>query len=111
MDEVRSEWSLFKETWKNRVQKNDFEKLDNFINTLLENDFQHLEKIIVMSRHGKAEISKDKKILYLYKCPISLNTVGIKLALPTNHLFSPILDMLVNGIVRKNPKIITSYLW
>lgn len=107
MDEVQKEWVKFKDTWKSKVpakQRDNLEKLDNLIDIFCTHDseIRHLERIIIMGA-GKVRICQH--VLYLPKCPFNLKIKGIDSEIPTDYLFSPILDMLVHTIVRKNPKI------
>lgn len=108
MDEALHEWRLFGKTWKNRIPKRQdrfFKDFDNFINDLLVDDLSKLEAIMILPKYGTANVSNDKKMLYLYKSPFTIYTAGVKREIPINALFSPILDALVNGITKKYPKI------
>lgn len=112
MDEARYEWKLFCQTWKNRIpkrHKDSFSNFDIFIQDLFTRDLSNLEKIIIISRYGKAALCDDKKTLYLYKSPFAVSALGLKKEISISAIFSPILDALVDGLCKKYPKIIVLF--
>lgn len=113
MEDLKTEWGLFKKTWNNseficEKQRLNFEKLDNLLNLIFTNDFKlnGLEKIIITYKPEQINLSDDKKTLYLAKCPFYLKIKNMKNYLPINSLFAPILDLLLSVISKENPQII-----
>ena len=114
MEDLKNEWLLFNQTWKDRVvdsQRINFESLDHFMNNVLikpienNNFLSGLERITVTHNPHKIKRSDDKKTLFISKCPFHLKMDGSKISLPVTFIFANILDALLLYISKRNSNI------